>query len=135
MDRIKAAVMPDEDDDADEAKLYELIDDLELMEPALDHVEAILQGVAESSPRAHFGDPGPLVHYIERFSGNGYEEALFKVSKARPTSHFLWMLGRLTAVEDDHAGEALEIIRGYAAHPGTHDDLRDRVAEYLPDRT
>ncbi len=131
--RIKAAVMPDEDDDADEAQLCELTGDLELMEPTLGHVEAILRGVAESPPMAHFGDPGPLVHYIEGFSANGYEEALFKISKAHPTSHFLWMLERCAGAEDDYAATALEIIRSYATHPDTPNGLRDQVAEYADD--
>lgn len=122
--RIRASVMPEEDDDADEALIYELIDDLELTAPTFAHVEAILQGIAESPAMAHFGSPGPLVHYAERFAGKGYEEALFEVSRARPTSHFHWMLRRIVNAEGAYSEEARAIIRSYVAHPQTPEDLR-----------
>jgi hypothetical protein len=129
--RIKAAVMAEEDGDADESLLYQLVEDLELMEPTLSHVEAILHGIAESPPMAHFGDPGSLVHYSEKFLGKGYEEAVFEVARVRPTSHFLWMLARLSGLEDARGQEALAIIRSYATHPQTPDGLRGRIDEFL----
>ncbi|MDR3435274.1 hypothetical protein [Telmatospirillum sp.] len=42
-----------------------------------------------------FGTPGPLVHFVERFYGNGYELRLVESLKRRPTAHTVWMLNRI----------------------------------------
>lgn len=49
----------------------------------------------ESHPDWDFGLPGPLVHFVERFYNNGYEEKLVESVSRQPTLHTLWMLNRL----------------------------------------
>ncbi len=49
----------------------------------------------ETHPEILYGTPGPLVHFTERFYGNGYEEMLLASLRRRPTPHTVWMLNRL----------------------------------------
>ena len=57
-------------------------------------VEPVLQFM-EEYPVIDFGTPGPLIHFLERFYGQGYEDKLILSIQRRPTSHTLWMLNRL----------------------------------------
>ena len=41
-----------------------------------------------------FGKPGELVHFVEHFSGRGYEELLAASVRRTPTAHNIWMLHR-----------------------------------------
>lgn len=127
--RIKSSLLPDEDYDADETILYDLTDDLDRAGPSIVHIEAIFQAISQSPPMAHFGDPGPLVHYAERWFGKGYEEALFKAARVCPTYHFFWMLARLA--KEPCGSDALSIIQNYATHPNTPNELRVEVEAFL----
>jgi hypothetical protein len=49
----------------------------------------------ESHPRWDFGSPGPLVHFVERFFGRGYEERLVESISRKPTWLTTWMLNRV----------------------------------------
>ncbi|MCL2090486.1 MAG: hypothetical protein FWH11_04560 [Micrococcales bacterium] len=49
----------------------------------------------ENNPDIDFGSPGPLVHFVERFYGGGYENLLVSSLERRPTSHTVWMLRRI----------------------------------------
>jgi hypothetical protein len=60
----------------------------------LETVEAVLRFM-EQYPTVDFGMPGPLVHFVERFRGNGYEEELSESVRRKPTLHTVWMLNRL----------------------------------------
>ncbi len=57
-------------------------------------VEPILRFM-EEHPTIDYGPPGPLVHFMERFYGKGYDERLIESMQRRPTSHTVWMLNRL----------------------------------------
>ncbi|MEP6722197.1 MAG: hypothetical protein ABJA77_12160 [Variovorax sp.] len=37
-----------------------------------------------------FGTPGPFVHFVERFYGQGYESELIASVERKPTVHTLW---------------------------------------------
>lgn len=41
-----------------------------------------------------FGAPGELVHFVEKFSNQGYEELLIESVKKSPTPHNIWMVHR-----------------------------------------
>jgi hypothetical protein len=57
-------------------------------------VEPILRFMEEHSA-INFGAPGPLVHFVERFYRNGYEDKLVESVQRRPTWHTVWMLNRV----------------------------------------
>src|SRR5882724_375014 len=57
-------------------------------------IEPILRFI-EQNPTTDFGMPGPLVHFVERFYGKGYEEKLVESVQRKPTSLTVWMLNRV----------------------------------------
>jgi hypothetical protein len=61
---------------------------------AFEAVRAILE-LMESNPDFDFGRPGALVHYVEKYYRNGYEDELLASLARRPTQHTVWMLNRL----------------------------------------
>jgi hypothetical protein len=60
----------------------------------METVEPVLK-LMEKHPGLDFGSPGPLVHFVERFNGGGYEAKLIESIERRPTAHTVWMLNRL----------------------------------------
>ena len=60
----------------------------------LEAVDSILQFM-EQHPNIDFGMPGSLVHFVEDFYGNGYEEKLVQSVQRKPTAHTVWMLNRV----------------------------------------
>ena len=59
----------------------------------LELVEAVLDFIG-THPDTDFGKPGELVHFVEHFSGRGYEELLAASVQRAPTAHNIWMLHR-----------------------------------------
>jgi len=57
-------------------------------------IEPILKFM-EINPAIDYGTPGPLVHFIERFYGKGYEDELINSVSRKPTQHTIWMLNRV----------------------------------------
>lgn len=60
----------------------------------MDAVKAILKFM-EGNPEIDYGMPGPLVHFSEEFSEQGYEEELMESFKRNPTMITAWMVNRL----------------------------------------
>ena len=61
---------------------------------SLDYVDFLLK-IMESHPDLDYGVPGPVVHFVERYFQNGYEELLLSSVASKPTIHTLWMLNRV----------------------------------------
>jgi hypothetical protein len=60
----------------------------------IEAVEPVLRFM-ESHPSLDFGSPGPLVHFIERFNGDAYVDALRASLERTPTPHTAWMFNRV----------------------------------------
>src|SRR5215469_2242244 len=60
----------------------------------LECVSVILKFM-EEHPAFDFGTPGPLVHFVERFSGRGYEAELLSSIARKPTNHTVRLLNRV----------------------------------------
>ena len=73
---------------------YEIIEEIAEKEDAFESISQILM-IMEKNPDADFGKPGPLVHFVEKYYQNGYEEKLIESVKRRPTKHTVWMLNRI----------------------------------------
>jgi hypothetical protein len=127
--RIADAV---EREDANLVLLYELTRDLELITPSRDHLSLLLQGIADAPPMTHFGNPGPLVHFLEKhFYRRGYVEALLDIAARHPRAHFVWMLMRLRN-EPDVGAAVHEVLTAYAARgdlPELQAFTRESMAE------
>lgn len=73
---------------------YEVTNQLAESKNAIDSVELILK-LLENNPDIDYGSPGPLVHFVEKFYNNGYEEKLVESLERNPTKHTVWMLKRI----------------------------------------
>ncbi|MBR3833502.1 MAG: hypothetical protein IKJ73_04235 [Lachnospiraceae bacterium] len=61
---------------------------------SIEYVDNLLHFM-EENPDVDYGMPGPLVHYMEKYYNNGYEELLYNSINRNPTVHTLWMLNRI----------------------------------------
>lgn len=73
---------------------YEITEEIKTREDAFDSIDPLLM-ILEENPDVDFGSPGPIVHFVERYYKNGYEEKLIDSLLRRPTNHTLWMLNRI----------------------------------------
>jgi len=78
----------------------EIIDEVSLLPNSFDAVEPILRFM-EMNPEMDFGTPGTLVHFVERFYGQGYEQMLIDSIRRKPALHTVWMLNRIINGTDD----------------------------------
>lgn len=127
--RIIDAAGAGDDYDADEDALSSLVDELQEAGPTLEHAIGIVDGIAGADPLAHFGSPGPLVHFIETISG--FETILLETADDLPRMHFVWMLGRVVNSGGANGERALEILRLYARDLDAPAALRAEVSSFL----
>jgi hypothetical protein len=76
------------------ARSAELVEEWVLAGVGAEAVEPILRFM-EEHPAIEFGVPGALVHFVERFYGNGYERMLVESVERKPTPSTVWMLNRV----------------------------------------
>lgn len=95
-------------------------------------VEPILRFM-ENYPEVELGTPGPLVHYVERFYGEGYEEKLIESIARKPTSHTVWMLNRLiNGAKSPMAKRVLiEVMEQAKANPLTNALTLYKITHFL----
>ena len=76
---------------------YSTNDILSMIKNEDDSIEyvATLLLFMENNPNIDYGMPGPIVHYMEKYYNNGYEDLLYNSVKRKPTVHTLWMLNRV----------------------------------------
>lgn len=61
---------------------------------AFEYIAPMLR-LMEENPNLDFGDPGPMVHFMESYYRKGYEQLLVQSIKRKPTAHTIWMLNRI----------------------------------------
>jgi hypothetical protein len=98
---------------------------VELIEPIV--------GFIERHPDMDFGSPGPLVHFAERFYGNGYERTLLDSIERRPTPLTAWMLNRVIngTKAPSTRSELIEAMRGVSVHPLADDATRQMAHRFV----
>lgn len=111
-------------------KSYELTEILEEMPDAFDAIEPILR-LMEDNPEIEFGTPGPLVHFLEKFYGKGYEEKLVASVVRRPTKHTVWMLNRLiNGSEGDRKQYFIGVLKQVLTQPHLNEDVRELAQHF-----
>ena len=86
----------------------------------------------EENPESEFGIPGPLVHFVERFIGAGYEQELLASLVRRPVDHTVWMLNRLINIADaETRARYLSALGAAGEHPGADALTRASVKRFL----
>lgn len=96
-----------------------------------DIVDPILR-FFEAHPNVDHGTPGSLVHYVESFSGLGYEQHLLASLERKPTPPTVWMLNRCingapSASERERLRRLLALARN---HPLTDDPTRETIDDF-----
>lgn len=86
----------------------------------------------ERHPFVDFGMPGEIVHFVETFSGNGYEDLLVQSVKRKPTLHIVWMLHRL--INDPNGtrnNEFVSLMKEVADRPDIDKGIADLAKDFL----
>ena len=89
----------------------EIMDVMELYDQPFDLVAPILEFISEH-PEVDFGSPGYLVHFVERFYHQGYEDLLMEVVGKNPTLHNIWMLHRCCNDNDPNLVRQIQALVG-----------------------
>lgn len=98
---------------------------------SIEYVKSILD-LMEENPDIDYGCPGPIVHYMEKFYGNGYEQLLYESVKRKPIVHTLWMLNRIiNDVQGEEEEKYINLMKETANNTDLPDDVRDEAQFYL----
>ncbi len=99
-----------EDDEANVDHLYDILDGINEQSDKSDALEALFD-VLERNPIAFLGNPGPIVHAIEKIPG--YEVRLRQSVRSTPTYLNIWMVNRIlnTDVLEIEREEWLALLR------------------------
>jgi hypothetical protein len=90
----------------------------------------------ESNPDLDLGSPGPLVPFVEKFLGRGYEQKLFDSVRRKPTVYTIWMLKRLyNWTQDPVFRNSLVVeLRTAKEHPLADSTVVDQVNRFFEKR-
>ena len=83
---------------ADDPTVVESLDELTDLGARLENPKSVYPAVfefLEDNSHAELGEPGPLVHFLERGFPGGYESLLLKSLARKPTTHTVRMANRL----------------------------------------
>ena len=89
----------------------EIVDAMEASPQPFDLVAPILELIA-NHPEVDFGSPGELVHFVEKFYHQGYEDLLLESVLKSPTVHNIWMLHRCYNDNDPNLVRQIKTLVG-----------------------
>ncbi|AGX41848.1 hypothetical protein [Clostridium saccharobutylicum] len=102
---------------------YDVIEEIEEREDAFEAIQSILI-IMEKNKSVDFGKPGPLVHFVEKFYKNGYEEKLVDSLKRFPTQHTVWMLNRIiNGCQGDRKMYFIKVLDDVIAFPNLDSEV------------
>lgn len=109
-----------------------LVENLESNGSELEFIEVILQFM-EQNPSLDYGMPGPLVHYLEKFYGHGYENKLFASLLRHPVMHTTWMLNRIINGTKDikERSKLIELLKNIENHPLVDVETKNLAEHFL----
>lgn len=109
----------------------DVTEELEETQNPFDAVEPILR-LMECNPDVDFGVPGALVHFVEKFYKNGYEEKLLDSLKRNPTKHTIWMLNRIINGSDEESKDLyIKIMKEILDSNKTGKDIKSLIEQFL----
>lgn len=80
-----------------EENLYEtnnILENIKYESNSFEYVERIFE-LIENNPNLYFGNPGPIVHFMELYYKKGYEDLLLKSVNKCPTMQTIFMMSRV----------------------------------------
>ena len=95
----------------------------------IEAVTPLLQ-LMERHPLDDLGMPGAIVHFVERFYKNGYEELLIESVKRRPTMHTVWMLNRVMN-GSENKNDYFEIMKEITERSDIEETIRNSASEFM----
>lgn len=117
--------------DEDFFKTNELLTLVSSEENSLEYISLLLHFM-EDNPDIDYGMPGPVVHFMEKYYKNGYEELLYESLDRKPTIHTLWMLNRvLNSPTMIDRKKYLTLLEKISVDPIESEDIRNEAKEYL----
>ena len=98
----------------------------------LESVSVILKFM-EEHPAFDFGTPGPLVHFVEKLYGRGYEAELLASIARKPTSHTVWLLNRIINGTKQAADRErlINALRQAESHPASDTQAKHQATHFL----
>ena len=93
-DELKSAILSEDFNDT-----FSVLNMIDTDDDAKSYFTDIFK-LMEANPDIDYGMPGPVVHFMEKYYGNGYEEELLESVKRKPTLHTLWMMNRVLNDDD-----------------------------------
>ena len=108
----------------------EIVDAMEASPQPFDLVAPILELIA-NHPEVDFGSPGELVHFVEKFYHQGYEDLLLESVLKSPTVHNIWMLHRCYNDNDPNLVQQIQTLVGELKKDKTLDSQVRSMIEYL----
>lgn len=93
-------------------------------------VEPIIKVISEN-PLTDFGLPGELVHFVEKYSKQDYEEILIKYVSKMPTYHNIFMLHRCyNDFKNPFHEEIVKTISNIKNNKNTSDEIKKCIDEF-----
>ena len=108
----------------------EIVDAMEASPQPFDLVAPILELIA-NHPEVDFGSPGELVHFVEKFYHQGYEDLLLESVLKSPTVHNIWMLHRCYNDNDPNLFRQIQTLVGELTKDKTLDSQVRSMIEDL----
>lgn len=114
------------------AQAYELSEKWNAEQDSYKAVDPILLFL-EKHPGLDVGSPGPLVRFVEQFSGDKYEAKLLQSIRRKPTAHTVWMLNRvINGTKDPEQKQPYIAAMSEATnHPLANATARDQASHFL----
>lgn len=110
-------------DDKIEKEINNYSNPFEFVQPILD--------IIGNNPDVDFGEPGDLVHFVEKFYNKGYEELLMKSVEMNPTAHNIWMLHNcFNSPNDPKHNEYKELINRLKQSDKVSDDIKNVINDF-----
>lgn len=97
---------------------------------AFEYIRPILE-LMENYPELDYGMPGPLVHFMEAFYGNGYEDLLLYSIHRKPTMHTLWMANRVLNLENDCKKSILITLKNALEREDLDEEIKNEIKKCL----
>lgn len=102
---------------------YDIVEEIEEREDAFEAIQPILM-LMEKYRDVNFGRPGPLVHFVEKYYRNGYEEKLVESLRREPTQHTVWMLNRIiNGAQGDRKEYFINVLDSIIEFPNLENEI------------
>lgn len=94
---------------------------------------ATLFNLLERNPSFNFGEPGKVIHLMEKYENKIYAPLLFDSLKRQPTKYTIWMLSRyLNSIPEDDQQKGVDLLKEIVAQ-NPNPEIVDEANFFLQD--